>query len=827
MTVLRLLETSRGIAGAFAAQLFADQGADVVKVESPDGDATRRRAGGGLFASLNRGKRSVSLDLDTATGRDRLRSLVEWCDAVIAGPELAAGGVDDAQLQQWNPRAVRSYVDGFGREGSYAGYEAESIQFLALGGVMGITGTPGREPLQIPGEHPAYIAGIHVYTATAAAMIERERHGVDGQRVETTLFEAIATTAEMACTLYNFTGAVRSRFHGRVPWGLQGEVVRCKDGYIGVHPGTAALLPILIGRPELIDDPLLTDPRYRMLHADEFFAMLDPYLSTHTRKEIIAACDELGVPFGAVLEVPDLLVDEQLVAREYFEPASAGGRDIVVPGPTCRTSARLPRLSAAPRQGEHNGDGFPPPPDPAGGRAGSAAEAAVKPLDGVRVIDLSWVWAGPAASRILADLGAEVIKIESPSRPDGVRALVQDRNEGHPDYWNYGGYFIEKNLGKRAITLDLKTAGGKEIFRKLIADADVVMESFRPRVMEQFGLGFEQLCEVAPELVMVSLSGYGQNGPSRNRTAYGHALEPESGITSTIGYAGERPIKSGLAYTDPISGVLAAGAIIHALHQRESGEREGPLHIDLAERDAVLPMMAERIVDYQLTGATTPRLGNRHERHTPQGSYRCAGTDRWVVITARDDAEWATLAGLVGAEELAGLDLLARRERADELDEALSGWCESRDPFEVMELLQANGIPAAVVQHGRDLLRDPHLRGRDYFFTADHRFVGTKLYHRFLASRFEHFVASSTGPAPLLDEHTDEVLTELGHGAGEIAELRDAGVCGHQLQPLEALRAGLDMDWLLEEGAISELDPIPDDPWLSIREPGTVASTPG
>jgi crotonobetainyl-CoA:carnitine CoA-transferase CaiB-like acyl-CoA transferase len=437
------------------------------------------------------------------------------------------------------------------------------------------------------------------------------------------------------------------------------------------------------------------------------------------------------------------------------------------------------------------------------------------------------VWAGPAASRILADLGAEVVKIESPRRPDTVQALVQDRNEGHPDYWDYGGYFIEKNLGKRAITLDLNAPEGKEVFLQLVADADVVMESFRPRVMEQFGLGYDQLLAVSPELVMVSLSGYGQDGPARNRTAYGHALEPESGITSTIGYAGERPIKSGLAYTDPISGVLAAGAIVHALQQRESGERKGALYIDLAERDAVLPFMAERIVDYQLSGELAPRLGNRHERFAPQGCYACAGNDRWVAITARDDDEWTALARLVGAEQLAGLDLPARRERVDELDAAIGTWCETRDPFEVMELLQASGVPAAVVQNGRDLLRDPQLRGRDYFFPADHPRVGKKLYHRFLGARFETFVASSSSPAPLLDEHTDEVLGELGYDADQIAKLRADAVSGHQLEPLQTLRAALAMEWLLEQGAITELDPIPDDPWLTAREPGTAASARG
>ncbi len=802
-----------GIMGPFAGQIFAQAGAQVTKCEPPSGDWARAlgpfKGGhatdgrlGGLFVALARGKRRETVDFCTGEGRSMLQHLIANADVVLYGPELAEAGISDETISAWNPDLIRSYVAPVSQDGPYSEYETTCIQLLALGGIMGITGEPGREPLQIPGHHPEYIGGIHAFTATAAALVRRCRFPEGrGERVETSAFEAVAATAEMICTLYTYTGAVRSRFRGRQPWGIQGEVVPCKDGHIAVHPGALETLALVIGRPDLVEDRLFVDGIYRLTHAEEFLALLRPYLAERTRKEIIADCEALRVPFGAVLEVPDLLADEQLRARRYFDTVDIDGQAVRVPGP-------LFSILESPADADLVAG-------PAGVASGSPeygqqpAAVGVRPLSGIRIIDLSWVWAGPSATRILADLGADVIKIEAPHRPDSVRALVQDRNLNHPDYWNRGGYFIEKNLGKRGMTLDLAKREGKDIFLDLLRRADVVVESFSPRVMSQLGLGFEQLSHERPGLIMISLSGYGQTGPGKNRVAYGAALEPESGITATIGYAGGPPVKSGLAYTDPISGVLAAGAILNSLRERWTADVPRSVHLDLAEREVVVPFVTEQIIEYQLNGRLPERRGNRHPDYWPQGCYPCAGHDRWIVISASNDDQWRALADLIGASNLRDLDVTDRKARVEEIDEAITRFCAVRDPYAAVRLLQTARVPSAPVQSGRDVLSDPQLRVRSFFASIDHPLVGPKEYHRFLGATFEKTIHASTRPAPLLDEHTADILRELGRDEHAIRALREKGVWGHQLVEGSRTNLALPLEVLQSIGAISGVDPLP------------------
>jgi len=805
MSGTRVLETATGVMGAFAGQLFVQAGMTVDKIdigqEDPMRDLGPWRDGattsepGGLYVALNRRKSLIALDLPSDAGRREFRSLVESADVLLFGPELEDAGITDQMLRTWNPRLIRSFMAPIAGAGPYHRYHTTPLQLLALGGIMGITGEPDREPLQIPGHHPDYLGAIHAFTATSAALLQRASVGL-GERVETSAFEAVAATAEMICTLYTYTGAVRSRFHGRQPWGIQGEVMACKDGHVAVHPGAFETLALVIGRPELVDDPLFTDPMHRLTHAEDFLSLLRPYLEAHTRREIIADCEALRVPFGAVLDVADVLADEQLIARGFFEPLKWADGRLEVPGALYRTS----EITHDHQQG---------PPDNRNHRRHQRPTDESRPLSGIRVVDLSWVWAGPSCTRILADLGADVIKIEAPHRPDSVRALVQDRNEVHPDYWNRGGYFNEKNLGKRGMTLDLAHPLGVEVFLELVESADVVVESFSPRVMGQLGLGFERLAQQRPGLVMVSLSGYGQSGPGRNRVAYGAALEPEAGVTATIGYPDGPPVKSGLAYTDPISGVVAAGAILTALRNQLQSSEVRSVHIDVAEREVLVPFITDVLMDFQLNGTMPTRVGNRHKQFWPQGCYRCAGQDRWLTITVVTDEQWRALAAQIGAHHLMEVSTDERRQRATEIDQLLSEFCAQRDAFATADMLQSYGVPAAVVQSGRDIYFDEHLRAREFFTAVDHPVVGVKEYHRFLGATFESLTCRPERPAPLLDEHSVEVLHELGRQPEEIEELRKLGVWGHQLIEGSRRNLSLPLEQLLAIGAISRIDPVP------------------
>jgi benzylsuccinate CoA-transferase BbsF subunit len=271
------------------------------------------------------------------------------------------------------------------------------------------------------------------------------------------------------------------------------------------------------------------------------------------------------------------------------------------------------------------------------------------PLEGVRVVDLTQVFAGPTCTRILADLGADVIRFESPNRLDVTRNLITTDNDGLDHHWLRSSYFTIRNTNKREMVLDLAKDEARAIFRKLIATADVVAESFTPRVMENFGLGYETLRGIKPNLIMISLSGYGQTGPMRDFAGYGMGLEPASGVSSITGYPGGPPLRSGLSFTDPYSGFVGAGAVLTALHYlRRTGKGQ---YIDLSEQEAAIPIMGAALLEYQMNARLPERNGNRSPYAAPQGCYRCAGEDRWCVISCSDDAEFARLAAAMGHAE--------------------------------------------------------------------------------------------------------------------------------------------------------------------------------
>ncbi|HZP56126.1 MAG TPA: CoA transferase [Dehalococcoidia bacterium] len=436
------------------------------------------------------------------------------------------------------------------------------------------------------------------------------------------------------------------------------------------------------------------------------------------------------------------------------------------------------------------------------------------PLEGVKVVDLTQVFAGPTCTRILADLGADVLRFESPNRLDVTRSLILTDNDGQDQPWARASYFIIRNVNKKEMVIDLAKPEGIDVLRQLIATADVVAESFTPRVMENFGLGYEALRQIKPDIIMISLSGYGQYGPMRDFGAYGMGLEPASGISSITGYPGGPPYRSGLSFTDPYSGFVGAGAVLTALaYRRRTGKGQ---YIDLSEQEAAIPVMGAALLEYQMNQRIPERAGDRSPYAAPQGCYRCAGSDRWAVVSVTSDAEFARMAEAMGhpewAQDARFATAAARRQHADALDALIGEWTAPRAPYDVMHALQGAGVKAAAVLDGKGVLFDPQFRARNQFDLIDQPPVGRRPVQRHVAAKFGRFDPKARMRAPLLGEHNEEVLRELGYGGADIARLRDEGVIAEKPNlpvPPQLVSAALKLpyDRYLEQGILQALEP--------------------
>ncbi len=408
-------------------------------------------------------------------------------------------------------------------------------------------------------------------------------------------------------------------------------------------------------------------------------------------------------------------------------------------------------------------------------------------LEGVRVLDPSQVWAGPTCTKILGDLGADVIKVESARRMDIARGLAHNPSEGGgiypqndpgPDPWNRDGKYADRNRSKRSICLDLTHRRGIDAFKRIAARSDVVIENFRQGVMARFGLAYPDLRAVRPDIIMVTMGSQGATGPESRYGSFGVTLEQTAGVASITGYRGGNPSTSGVLFPDPLVAVVSVGFILAALHQRrQSGEG---VYIDLSQREMTTSILGEMVMDYMMNGRKGQPEGNRHPLFAPQGVYPCQGEDMWLAVSCEDDSDWAGLAAAIGGPELAGdpryQTTAGRREHHDELDRLISAWTSERDPFVAMLTLQSLGVPAGVAERGQDLVRDPQLVARDFWEYSGQTAADT-LPHTSRPFKLSRTPGTTRRAAPRLGADTTEVLREVaGMSEAEISELDELGV---------------------------------------------------
>jgi crotonobetainyl-CoA:carnitine CoA-transferase CaiB-like acyl-CoA transferase len=789
-----VLELARGIREAYCGKLLADLGARVIKVEPPGGDAVRAMGpfpGGqpdseksGLFIHLNGNKESLTADLTQEADRQLVRDLARKADILIEGfapGYLASVGLGYDRLGAINPRLVYTSITSFGQDGPCANWLGEEIVDWAMGGYMYFTGHPQREPLMVPGHQAEFHGGMHGALAALAAMYYQRDSG-RGQHVDVCNIEALLTAHCWLDVSWSHAGQVMVR--------NPSDLDRCADGYVFYFP--LVQLPqifILIEKPELASDPRYTgDFQSWGLVVPEVKEQFREWALNHTKEEIYHPGQELRLPITPVLTTKDLAESPQMAARQWWLTADQPGLgEIRLPGFPYRLTATPPsRRTPAPRLGEHN-EAI------RHEAAEAAAAAAARPrpaflahgtqdgrataLEGLLVVEMTANWAGPVCGRNLADLGAQVVKVELASKPATRGGYWPNMDlSAHP--WNRGGYFNGMNRNKQDVVLDVGHALGRDAFLRLIREADVFIENNSARVMHNLNLDWEVLKEVNPRLIMVSMSGFGQSGPWTNYSAYGSNIEASCGLASLTGYRDGELFRTGFYYGDPVSGDHGTVALLAALeHRRRTGEGQ---FIDMSLDECAAGFFAEALLDYTINGVVREPLGSRSAVHAPQNAYRCAGNDNWIALCVRDDGEWAALARVIGrgewAEDASLAGAAARQAQHDAIDAAVSAWTSTQDQYTAARTLQAAGVPAAPILANWQLLSDPHLYHRKFYVPVEHPEVGVYPYASW-PWKLSRTPARVTAHAPLFAEHNRAVLGDrLGFSEEEIQRMYEEKV---------------------------------------------------
>ena len=410
------------------------------------------------------------------------------------------------------------------------------------------------------------------------------------------------------------------------------------------------------------------------------------------------------------------------------------------------------------------------------------------PLKNYRVLDLSRIWAGPYCTKLFADMGAEIIKMESLSVYDSHRGPVSPARgiaaypDGEPgeEPWNRNGWFNCLHMSKYGVTLELTKDEGRRVFERLVSISDVVIENFRQGSLERLGYTYEELRKHRPDLIYVSMPAFGNTGPWKGYLGYGIGQEQLSGMAHMTGYRGEGPMKSGINHGDPITGSHAAGVLMAALrYRRKTGKG---MFIDVSQQESSVALMGPEVLGYQMTGREPERKGNRSAWYAPANSYPCAGEDRWVTIAATNEDQWQSLAKIMGTPDLTSDSRFEtwelRRENHDDLDRIISEWTSNQEVYRVTQKLQDAGVPSGPVLRGPDLLKDPHYEDRGTFVTVDHSQVGPKQYPG-IPWRMSATPGQVRWPSPTLGQHNREVYSELlGLTGIEIDQLDETGIIG-------------------------------------------------
>jgi crotonobetainyl-CoA:carnitine CoA-transferase CaiB-like acyl-CoA transferase len=752
--------------GELCGRLLADFGADVIRVEPPEGARSRRlppfHAGESLhFAFRNAGKRSLTLDLTRPEGVETLREQLRFADVWIesfAPGYLESLGFDFAELAETFPKLVIVRISDFGQTGPYRDWVGTDAVLEAMSGMVWKAGIPTKPPL-IPPVPIAYdVAGIVAAFAVLATLRERERSGF-GQLIDFSVLESVAQTTDWSMSNASISvGRGIRPVEVRMGSGPMYTIYKCKGGYVRLvvlSPRQWRAMWEWLGKPEALADPHFETFVARLQNADVLIPLYTEHFSTMTMEEVSAEAQRRGIVCTPVLRPEEVLANEHLISRGTFVdmevapgvsgPMASGYFEIdgVRQGPRRR----------APRLGEHTRDVLAAQPARQSAPAGSRP-APTLPLAGLRVLDFGIGGVGVEAGRMLAEYGADVIKIETRTYPDFIRVVLG--GEMSPS-------FASSSRSKRGFGVNVKKPDGLAFVKRLIELADVVIENSKTGAMEGMGIGWETIHQLNPRCVLVSSQLLGSRGTWADWIGYGPSTQPIGGLVHLWNYTDqEAPAGSTSIYPDHLAGRLAA---IDALAILWARERTGKAaHGEVAQVEAVTGLLGDQLWKAGLEPGSVKPRGNRSERGAPFGVYPCAGEQQWCVIAVRDDADWRNLVAALGSPAWAADPALAsapaRFAAHDAIDAQLSAWTRERNKNEVAATLQQHGVPCGPVFTGTDQLEDPHFLARNYPRWIEQQDAGK------MAFEGPAFRASGTADifltqAPRLGEHTREICRDL------------------------------------------------------------------
>jgi crotonobetainyl-CoA:carnitine CoA-transferase CaiB-like acyl-CoA transferase len=767
--------------GALAARVLGDLGADVLKVEPAGGDPGRLRApfAGDVvapdralpFLYRNANKRGARLPADPRAAAERLDALLAAADLLIENldrPRAAALALEPEAVRARHPRLIHVVMADFGLVGPRAGWRLEALPAFAASGALFSSGFADKPPCWLPGYAAHDAASLFAVVGALAAVLERARHG-RGQTVDVSVQEAGIQSLHpwsipMAdyVRVYPMLTAVPLRAADGAYW-----VLPTADGFVRALPASPrqwkSFVDLLDVEP--LREPEWTNALYRLANADVIRLLAGEAIRERPRAEVLARARELDVPLVPVNHPDEFVDEEQTRTRGYFRRTDfphVGAAPFAAPPFNLSVT---PATLARPAPPADAADGF-------GGDVPTAATARPVALAGLRVVDLGVGVAGPEIGYLLAELGAEVVKIESRANVDFLRRVTVE-----PDAFNRSWTFNDASRGQRSVCLDLRTPRGRELALDLCAAADVIIENNRGGVAARWGLDYEPIRRRNPAVIYYASQAFGMGGPLGEASAFGPLNSAFAGITWLWNHPdADYPGGCALNHPDHTAAKLATGIILAALeHRRRTGE--GQL-IEMSQAESAAYLIGDVYLESSCTGRRPQQAGNRSAYAAPHGVYPCRGEERWIAIAVVTDDDWQALrkeAGWPDDEHLR--TARGRLDAADPLDHLVASWTRTQSAEDLTERLQRAGVSAMLVQNGDDHRADEHLKARGAIVTVDHPEIG-KERHIGNPLRFSDFAPRAAGRAPLLGEHTEEILRRwLDLDEAALGAAIDQGTC--------------------------------------------------